>query len=196
MLASGETERRALPHLVYHMRHRDIVVEEVRIPPNNRALNAKVLEKLIKAVWFERINTPSSPNKFVVLVDTDGKEPQEVVRILREALEKRLRNLNVEILFAYAQEHLEAWYFADGHNLRIHVQRPLGKVDSTNPDNIRNPKNHLRNLLGNRVYTARVSEEIAARLDPSTIANNSTSFEVFWKHSLTERQSRIALNWS
>ena len=30
MIASGETERRALPHLVRHLRDQDVVAEDVR----------------------------------------------------------------------------------------------------------------------------------------------------------------------
>ena len=53
VLASGETERRALPHLVSHLRDRDVSVDEVRVPPRNRALDLHMAESLVKAAWFE-----------------------------------------------------------------------------------------------------------------------------------------------
>ena len=55
----------------------------------------------------------------------------------------------------------------------------LGNVDTSKPDEIQNPKLHLKNVLGDRVYTARVSEEIARKLDAATIAQRSPSFEGF-----------------
>ena len=82
VIASGETERRSLPHLVAHLREDDIAVVDVRIPPGTKALNVEMAEKLIKASWFERIVDP--PDKFVILVDTDGRTPDEVLHPFRE----------------------------------------------------------------------------------------------------------------
>lgn len=53
----------------------------------------------------------------------------------------------------------------------------VGSVDTSKPDEIQNPKLHLKQLLGDRVYTARVSEEIALELHGPTIAHRSPSFE-------------------
>ena len=85
----------------------------------------------------------------------------------------------VSILFAHAQWHLEAWYFADAGNLREYLGRAPGNVDTSRPDQIENPKNHLRDLFGDRVCTAQVSEEIARQLNPETIAQRSPSFSGF-----------------
>lgn len=52
-------------------------------------------------------------------------------------------------------------------------------MDTANPDEIENPKLHLKNVLGNRFYTAQTSEEIARTLDSRTIAQRSPSFEGF-----------------
>ena len=80
---------------------------------------------------------------------------------------------------AYAQQHLEAWYFGDTANLRAYLGHAPGNVDTSKPDEIENPKNHLKNVLDDRVYTARISEEIAMSLDPKTIAGRSPSFRGF-----------------
>lgn len=175
VLASGETERRALPHLVSHLRETGITVE-VRIPPRHRALRVDVVERIIKAAWFASIHDP--PTKFVVLVDVDrAATPDEVVSPLREELSQRLSNVEATLLFAYAQQHLEAWYFADAENLRQWLGgRSLGRVDTSTPEAIEDPKRHLSNLLGNRVYTARTSEDIARTLDPQIIEQRSPSF--------------------
>ena len=177
VLASGETERRALPHLLSHLRARGIFVKEVLIPPRNRALSVRMAVRLVKAAWYKDLD--ASPDKFVILLDVDGKPP---VRVLEPygALPERLGDeIGAEILYAYAQWHLEAWYFADEANLRDCLGRTLGNVDTSKPDGIQNPKLHLKHLLGNRIYTARISEEIAIRLDAQTIAERSPSFRGF-----------------
>ena len=90
VIASGETERRSLPHLLTHLREEDIFLVDVRIPPGNKSLTINMAERLIKALWFERIN--DRPDKFVILLDTDGKSPDEVMDPFREQLpQRRLR---------------------------------------------------------------------------------------------------------
>jgi len=88
VLASGETERRSLPHLLAHLHAQGVVVVEIRIPPGGKGLNVEMAEKLLKASWYERM--PAPPDKFVVLVDTDGKTQEEVLRPFREQLPGRI----------------------------------------------------------------------------------------------------------
>lgn len=178
VIASGETERRSLPHLVAPLQADDIAVVEIRIPPGGKALNVEMAEKLVKASWFARVADP--PQKFVVLMDTDGKAPDDVLRPFREELRGRLGSkIDAQLQFACAQWHLEAWYFADISGLRGYLGRDPGSVDTSKPDEIRNPKLHLRQLLGDRVYTAVISEEIARTLNAQTIAGKSPSFRGF-----------------
>ena len=177
VVASGETERRALPHLVVHLREQGVVVDEVRIPPGNRALDVRMAENLIKAIWFE--NAESPPDKFVVLMDVDRGTPEEILGPFREYLPRRLEGIDASIQFAVARWHLEAWYFGDAMRLRGYLGRDLGSTDVTRPDEIQNPKLHLKHLLGHRIYTARIAEDIARRLDASTVAEKSPSFKGF-----------------
>ena len=177
ILASGETERRALPHLLAHLRDRGVSVEEIRIPPRNGVLSIRTAEKLIKAAWYERLGV-CSPDKFVVLLDVDGKPPERVLEPFRALPERLGGKIRAAVRCAYAQWHLEAWYFADAANLRGYLGRAPG-VDTFKPDGIPNPKHHLKQLLGDRVYTARVSEEIASQLDAQAIAERSPSFKGF-----------------
>ena len=151
---------------------------EVRVPPNGRALDFLVAERIIKSIWY--VNPAAAPQKFVLLVDVDGKDPDSVVVPLREKLTKRLpEEIHVRVQYAYAQWHLEAWYFADATNLRACLGRNEGRVDTSKPDVIQNPKLHLKHLLSPRTYTARVSEEIARTLNPRTIEGRSPSFKGF-----------------
>ena len=177
IIASGETERRVLPHLMQHLQDQGVAVDDVRIPPRNKMLNLKMAEKLIKSAWYENLNAP--PDKFILVMDLDGANPDEILGPIRSQLPERLGGIEAWVLYAYAQQHLEAWYFADARNLREYLGRDLGQVDTSKPDEIHNPKLHLKHLLENRVYTARISEEIAKNLNSATIAGRSPSFRKF-----------------
>src|SRR5437660_1627362 len=89
VIASGETERRALPHLVAHLKAEDIFVIEVRRPDGHKALNIEMAEKLVKAAWFAPTGNVT-PDKFVILVDADGKDPDQALRPFRDQLPGRL----------------------------------------------------------------------------------------------------------
>lgn len=176
LIASGETERRALPLLVRYLQDQGVVAEDVRIPPRNRALDVEMAAKLIKSAWYENLAAP--PDKFVVVVDVDRADPARALAAMRSQLPARVREIEADVLYAYAQAHLEAWYFADVENLRNCIGRAPGRVDTSMPDEMDNPKLQLRHLLG-RVYTAPVSAEIAGSLDAATIAQRSPSFRAF-----------------
>ena len=186
VIASGETERRAIPYLLRNLLDEGTQVS-VRIPPRNGALSVDMAFKLIRAAQFHTDEGP--PDKFVVLVDVDGKIPSVVLDEIRKVI-PRLPDLNSKIQFAYAKWHLEAWYFADANSLRAFLQGDsLGNVDTSQPDDIQNPKHHLRQILVDRVYTAQVSEDIAKTLDGGVIAERSPSFQGFveaakngWSH--------------
>lgn len=177
IIASGETERRALPHLTRHLADQAVTVQDVRVPPRNRKLDASMAEKLVKAAWYENPSAP--PDKFVLVLDLDGADPDVFLAPVRDRLPGRVDGIGADVLFAYAQQHLEAWYFADAENLRGCLGRDLGHVDTSRPDEIRNPKLHLKHLLGERSYTALVSEDIARTLDAGAIAGRSPSFSNF-----------------
>ena len=177
VIASGLTEQRAVPHLVSHLEKAGVSLAGVRFPPRNQALNADRAARIIRFVW--QAQPDNRPNKFVVVVDTDMTEPGNVVDPIEKGLRSRLSGIRAEVLCAYAQQHLEAWYFADSRNLQSLLGRSLGKVDASKPDEIQNPKLHLKHLLGDRFYTARVSEDIARNLNAETIAERSPSFRGF-----------------
>ncbi len=173
VVASGDTERRALPHLLSYLVRDDMTVD-IRTPSGHRPLRVDIVEKIIRAAWFT--SHPGPPTKFVVLLDVDQSSPENVLAPLQEQLLQRVGSLSADILFAYAQQHLESWFFADISNLRQYLGRSPGDVDTSRPDAIQNPKQHLIHLLGRRVYTARTSEEIARRLDGQVIEQRSPSF--------------------
>lgn len=178
VVASGETERRAIPHLVACLRDEGIGVIDVRIPPGGKALDVRMAERLVKASWFS--SGTERTDKFVILVDTDGKSPEAVLAPFREQLRRRLRpGIPASVTFAFAKWHLEAWFFGDAAALRRYLGRDLGAVDPSAPDEIENPKLHLKQLLGERAYTAVVADEIAACLEPTVVAERSPSFGRF-----------------
>lgn len=176
VIASGETERRSLPHLLAHLRNEGIIIDEVRCPSRNRALTVEIAESLMKATWFASI---SKPDKFVILIDADGKPGEDLLRPFRDNLRGRLAAIPAALQFAFAQWHLEAWFFGDVSNLRKNLGRDLGSIDASKPDEVNNPKHHLKQLLGESVYTAVISEKIARTTNPVIVEGRSPSFRAF-----------------
>jgi hypothetical protein len=179
VIVSGETDRRSVP-LLCRQFFQQAESFEVRKPPGNAALTPEQATRLIKSAWYELRGRGSAPNKFVVLVDTDGGDPTQVAKPFEEAVAK-LVDIPPPKLVATAVRHLEAWFFAHAEELREFLGRDLGSVDSSRPDEIDNPKLHLMNLLRSRsrIYTAPVAERIATRLDQHTIEGRSRSFAGF-----------------
>ncbi len=176
VIASGSTEQRALPHLTAQLRDDGIHVD-VRFPPKHRDITAQEAYKIIQSV---RYDTPA-PDKYIVLKDTDNKQPEEVLQPIRSVLSRLLgEQFEPGVLCAFAQWHLEAWFFADAVGLRKYLDgHALGSVDTSQPDHIENPKEHLKNLLPGRIYTALTSEAIAKNLNAHNIAQRSPSFANF-----------------
>ena len=130
IIASGQTEAAALPRLLRCLEP-DIVVDEVRIPSSNRDLSVNVIESLIRAAWFVKAED-DRPHKFIVVVDVDKREPAEVLGPIQEDLHGRLRDVTADVQYAYAQQHLEAWYFADVENLKKYLGgREPGKINAS-----------------------------------------------------------------
>lgn len=179
VVASGETERRALPHLLRHLSAPGIVIE-VRMSSNHRALTVEMTRKIIVAAWYEKqASTP--PDKFVVLLDADAKEPAAVAAGHEAELLPRLeKQIPVPVLVVAAKWHLEAWFFADPASLRGYLGRDLGAIDTSSPDAIQNPKLHLKSIYPG-IYTARIAEEIARMTEPDVVRPRSPSFAKFEK---------------
>ena len=177
VIASGPTEQSALPILLEHLKSENIEID-IRIPPRHRQLRPNVVCPIIISSQYDSDEGP--PDKCVILVDTDGKSPDEAIGPVRQGLQRtQLSRSFQNIKFAYAQWHLEAWYFADAANLRGYLRRDMGNINPNEPDQIQNPKHHLRQLLGETTYTAQVSADIAEKLDPTSISQRSPSFRTF-----------------
>jgi hypothetical protein len=178
IIASGETERRALPHLLSPMAAEGIeVIYPIRTPPNGR-ITGEITYKIIASAWRE-LSWVTPPDKFVVLVDADGKAPEVVVATVEQQLKKTpVATVPAAVLVTAAKWHLEAWFFADPAALRAYVGGSLGGVDASRPDEIINPKLCLKNLL-DETYTSRVAEEIAQNLGALEVRSRSPSFALF-----------------
>lgn len=136
-----------------------------------------MVEKLVRADWFSR-SADERPDKFVVLVDADRRSVEDAVAPFVD-LPDRLPDIHASIIVTAAKWHLEAWFFADSKKLRALLGRDLGSVDVSVPDAIEDPKNHLRNLLGeSELYTARTCERIAEGLRAEAL-RTSPSFRQF-----------------
>jgi len=183
VIVSGETDRRSVPHLCRHL-SQDMHLFDVRKPPGNNTLTPEQAKKLIRAAWYEMNGRGNAPDKFVVLVDADANA-QALALAMRpfDQAVIQLADIPAPRFVAVAVRHLEAWFFGHAERLREFLNRDLGHVDSSRPDGINNPKQHLIHLLRDqsKVYTARVAEQIAESLDPLTIEGRSPSFADFVK---------------
>jgi hypothetical protein len=177
IIASGPTELNALPELLKHLETEDIRLD-VRVPPGHQQIRPSVVCPIIYAAQYDSQSGP--PDKCVILMDTDGKSPEETIAPIRQGLQQtRVLQVVQSVKYAYAQWHLEAWYFADTRNLRSYLGRDVGNINPNEPDRIENPKLHLQQLLGELTYTAQVSGAIARQLDYRAIAQRSPSFRNF-----------------
>lgn len=172
VVAAGDTERLALPRLlaghgarldIRKTRHGTVTIDDAT--------------RIITAAYWEGVGRDEPPDKAIVLVDADGKPPEAVLRALRDEVPRRLKKVPIPVLFTHAQWHLEAWFFGDARGLAAYLRRDVGGVEASRPDEIQQPKAHLKNLLGeNIVYTARMAAEIAAAVDPKEVRKRSPSF--------------------
>ena len=172
VVASGETERHALPSLLGHLLSENISVGPVLFPPRNGSMSADTVKKIVQASYW---SADPKPDKFVVLVDADGGDPLRTAAELESRVSGKC-NVPTPILVTAAKWHLEAWFFADSAGLRAYLGRDLGKIDTTRSDDIQNPKLHLKDLLGHRLYTRFIAGEIASTLSASRIVETSPSF--------------------
>jgi hypothetical protein len=177
VVASGETERRSLPHLLKHLIGAELrKLVDVRISPHGR-LTVPVAEKIVRAAWWEYQGSQVPIDKVVVLADADVKTLEETLRAFDD-LERRLADLPFSVRVAAAKWHLEAWFFADAEGLRAWLGgRSLGRIQGM-PDAIPSPKVRLCNLIA-ETYTSRVAESIASALSPEVIRQASPSFAGF-----------------
>lgn len=172
VVASGETERLALPYLLAHLPS----AVEVRIPPRGD-LTIQRADQVIRAAFWEAKGRGQPPDKAVVLVDADAKDPGAKEDDFAP-LHSRIGDLPLPVRVVAAKWHLEAWFFADLAGLRAWLGgRSPGRIASS-PDEIELPKHRLRNLLS-EPYTARTAGSIAASLSSTTIRQRSPSFAKF-----------------
>jgi Domain of unknown function (DUF4276) len=172
VVASGETERLALPHLLAHVP----CSIEVRIPPRGD-LTIQRADQILRAAWWEAKGRGEPPDKAVVLVDADAKDA-DVKEDDFAPLLSRIGDLPLPVRIVAAKWHLEAWFFADFAGLRAWLGgKSPGRIE-TPPDQIELPKHRLRNLLS-EPYTARTAGSIASSLSSATIRQRSPSFAKF-----------------
>jgi hypothetical protein len=168
VIASGDTERRALLHLSRDLREQGIDVSDIRsLPQLGGQVRGERLIGTIKSAWYDLSGRGQPPHKFVVLIDADGKTPDDVVAPIRAAC-AHLKDIPVACVVTTAKWHLEAWFFGDEQELRAYLGRDLGSVDPSDPDQILDPKRHLKNLLKG-IYSRDIAEQIARKVRPSII---------------------------
>jgi hypothetical protein len=177
VVASGDTERRSLPHLLKHLLGAELSRPvDIRVSPHG-LLTMSIAERIVKATWWERQGRGVPTDKVVVLVDADARAPDEKLLEFRE-LPRRLADLPLTVKVAVAKWHLEAWFFADVEGLRTGLGGRAPGAISEAPDDLPYPKKRLRDLL-DTPYTPRIAEQIAAGLSADVVRARSGSFAQF-----------------
>lgn len=171
LIASGETERRALPLLCRDLGASGTTLTEVLVPPRTGQLSPDMALRLARSVH-------TASNKIVVVVDADGRTQDSILQPFR----KKFQNWPSwprPVFLAHAQWHLEAWFFADQAGLRLFLNdKDLGNLPAI-PDDIERPKLRLQHLLQPFLYTAATAREIAAAIHPQVAEKRSPSFAQF-----------------
>lgn len=171
VIASGETERKALPKLCRDFNEPEYTLVNVLVPPRTGCLSPEMALRLAKSVRSEA-------DKIVVLVDADGKSPEAVLGGFRAKFQN-WPPWPRPVLLVHAQWHLEAWFFADATGLRNFLKdQELGHLPA-NPDEIPRPKLRLQQLLSPMLYTSLTAQAIAATIQPQNAEDRSPSFAQF-----------------
>ena len=176
VVGSGETERRALPHLLRHVVGFEVTSLTVRVPASGQLTTAQAL-KVIKGAWWESQGRGEPLDKVVVLIDADAARPEDAEAAFAD-LHRLTADLPIAVFVCSAKWHLEAWFFGDREGLRSWLGGKSLRRVAADPDEIIHPKLRLRALLSGP-YTARTAESIAAAISAEVIAQRSKSFARF-----------------
>ena len=179
ILASGLKEWYALPVLCRHFCE-DAGVRVV-FPDHSAALIHQVAP-LLQLHWRPDVDPPC-----VILVDTHRLSPSQAMEPVQQKVDAMVQRGDLSpaarnsIRWAYAQPHLEAWFFADPSGLARYIG--CDEADLGVPGTIRDPQGVLRGLMTQhmpgrrRNYGASRAKDIADGLDARVVLANSPSFK-------------------
>jgi hypothetical protein len=104
IVVSGETERRALPHLLDHLSQVGVADIQIRMSPHG-SVTTDVAKKVIISAWWELSALGQAFDKAVVLVDADAARPEQKEAEF-ERLPSLISSIPIIVLVAAAKWHL------------------------------------------------------------------------------------------
>jgi uncharacterized protein DUF4276 len=117
-------------------------------------------------------------DKAFVIRDADGKDPQELINIMKSRIADRLPIFPVEFLVII--QELETWLLADENAIAQVIGTRVPEIHR-HLEEIRNAKEYFRRILSDAgvVYTAEVARKIAAASDLEKLAYRCPGFRTF-----------------
>lgn len=168
---------------VYDVIVRRVASHEVRVVTNPCEGKPNLKQKfpgLLEGLRYPELGGPV--DTAIVIVDSDGKNSDEIETSLRAKVKGR--HYPFAVHFYAVQQAMEAWLLADPQALSRVVQRRGGSaIASTRGDlqGLFRPKPFLRQLLSERGidYTAAVAAEIASELNLEALSAACPRFQQF-----------------
>lgn len=113
------------------------------------------------------------PERILVVSDSDGEDPAELVRAIRGRLTTKYRFPMIPIVIV---EELEAWLIADPSAL----ERIVGiKRNFPNPEKVNDPKAALERLVSLSAYTPELARRLAGEVDLDLLRRRCPRFRAF-----------------
>ena len=137
---------------------------------------------LLKAFEFEIAERPI--DMAVVILDADGKKPEEVEEQMAAKIDVRDYPFALGVQFFVVPQALESWLLADVKALDAVSQRRSGRRvtrSCDSPEALLRPKEWLRQLLTDHKldYTSGLAREIAQEIDLNTLSDRRPRFRAF-----------------
>ncbi len=174
LIVEGEYDAAALTEWI-----RKCLPGNIDVRPRLYAQKGPLIRKFPGYLSGFRWDNQGGPvDKAFVMRDADGKDPQELISVMKAKIADRLPIFPVE--FVVIVQELETWLLTDNEAIAQVTGMEIAEIQGA-LEEIKDPKEHLQRIpSGARVaYTAEVARKIAAASDLEKLAYRCPSFRTF-----------------
>jgi len=170
---------------VYSTMIRRLARPDARIHPRSCGGRPNLLRKFPSHLeGFKFVEAGRPVDMAVVIVDADGKDPDELERSMRSRIANRKYPFRLGVQFHAVQNAMEAWLLSGVEAIARVVQSRTGRVVTSthgSPQLLLHPKPFFRKLLIDHGidYTSAVATEIAQHVDLQVLSEKCSRFTVF-----------------